>query len=209
MAKLPATMKARPVATGFGQIAAQTKKSPSVTNAGWMAARTESSRTPNTGFSFRKSNPLRFGPVSPLARAGVIRRIVSEGDRSGSPDRAPGRAHVVHGDRHVKGALAQIDRRDGEIRRRAGGARQIDDRPVIGLAVLERPKRRRTSDLETIVDPLVDIRADNRVRAVEHAHEVLTLVHKLAGTDQHLPNPAYRGQSDRRFGAEPDARLFL
>ena len=34
MAKLPATMKARAVATGFGQSAAQMKKSPSVTNAG-------------------------------------------------------------------------------------------------------------------------------------------------------------------------------
>src|ERR1700679_1189279 len=105
---------------------------------------------------------------------------VSEGDRSGSPDRAPGRAHVIHGDCHVKWALAQIDRRDGEIRRRSSGARQIDDRPVIGLPILARPKHRGAANLETIVDPLVAIRADNRWCAVEQAHEVLTLVRKLA-----------------------------
>ena len=34
MAKLPATMKGRAIATGFGHTAAQTKKSPSATNAG-------------------------------------------------------------------------------------------------------------------------------------------------------------------------------
>ena len=209
MAKLPATMKGRAIATGFGQIAAQTKKSPSVTNAGWSGRENRIVDHAEHGLQLSEIEPLRCGPSPPLPARADIPKGVSEGDRSGSPDRAPGRAHVVHGDRHVKGALAQIDRRDGEIRRRSSGAGQIDDRPVIGLAVLERPKRRGASDFETVVDPLVDIRADNRVRAVEHAHEVLTLVHKLAGTDQHLPNPAFRRQGDRRFGAEPDARLFL
>src|SRR5580693_5755455 len=143
------------------------------------------------------------------SRARGFRRSVSEGDRSGSPDRAAGLAHIVHGNRHVKGTLAQIDRGDSEIRWRSGGARQICDRPVIGLAVLERPKRRWASDLETVVDPLVDIRADNRMRAVEHAQEVLAFVHKLARPDQHLPDTALRRQSNNGFGTEPDARLFL
>ena len=70
------------------------------------------------GLQLSEIEPLRCGPTLAAFHAGGFRRSVSEGDRSGSPDRAPGRAHVVHGDRHVKGTLAQIDRRDGEIRRR-------------------------------------------------------------------------------------------
>ena len=133
---------------------------------------------------------------------------VAEGDRSGPPDRAPGRAHLLHGDRHVERALAQIDRGNGEIRRRAGGARQIDDGAVIGLAIL-RPERRGTADFEAIVDPFVHIRAHDRMRAIEHAHEVLALVDELARADQHLPDPALRRQSNRRFRTERDARIFL
>ena len=203
MAKLPAIMKARPAATGFGQIAAQMKKS-SQRHQRWLTGRGQEKivEKGKHGLQLSEIEPLRCGRLPPLS-ARAERVLVSEGDRSGSPDRAPGRTHVIHGDRDVEGALAQIDRRDGEIRRRSGGAGQIDDGPVIGLAVLERSKRCGASDLETIVDSLIDIRADDRVRAVEHAHEVLTLVHELAGTDQHLPNPAHRRQSDRRFGTEP------
>ncbi len=57
MAKLPATMKARPVATGFGQIAAQTKKAPKVASAGRAAMRIVSSTTPNMSVSSRSSSP--------------------------------------------------------------------------------------------------------------------------------------------------------
>ena len=70
MAKLPATMKARPVATGLGQIAAQTKNSPSVTRAGWAAARTISSTNGDT-VQLSEIEPLRCGPVSSPAALAV------------------------------------------------------------------------------------------------------------------------------------------
>ena len=77
--------------------------------------------------------------------------------------------------------------------------------PVIGLAVLQRPKRRGASNFEPVVDALVDIRAHDWVRAVEHAHEVLTLVHKLSGTDQHLQNPTHRQAEKRSSPRNGDA----
>src|ERR1700722_10034533 len=134
-ARLPATMKAPPVVAGFGQIAAQMKKSPSVASAGLAVARAESSTKASTASALgNRALEMRTGVAASRARG--FPTDVSERDRSGSPDRAPGRAHVVHGDRHVKGALAEIDRRDGEIRRRSSSARQIDDRPAISLAIL-------------------------------------------------------------------------
>ena len=69
MAKLPATMKARPVATGFGQSAAQTKKTPSVTKAGAMAARTNSSTNASTGSAFGdRAFEMRTGFAASRAR---------------------------------------------------------------------------------------------------------------------------------------------
>src|SRR5258708_6602429 len=157
-ARLPATMTARPAVTGFGQIAAQIKNSPSVASAGRAADRTESSTKASTASALGNGAHEMWATLTAfrVSGSGVL---VSECDRSGSPDRTSSLAHVIHGDRYVEGAFAQIDRRDGEIRRRSGGARQIDDGAVIGLAVLERSKRCGASDFETLVHPLLDIRA--------------------------------------------------
>src|ERR1700722_7183289 len=178
-AKLTTIMGIRAVVTGFGQVAMQMKNSPRVASVGRAAMSRDSSTTPNI-VSALESAAIRDEAAVCILRLSGSRIVGSESDGSRSPDRAPRRAHAIHGDRHVKRALPHTDRRNGEIRGRAGRARQIDDGPVIGLAVLKRPKCRGTADLETVVDPLVDIRAHNRVRAVEHAHKVLALVAQFA-----------------------------
>ena len=74
MAKLPATMAARPVATGFGHIAAQTRKTPKVASAGRAAARIVSSTTPNMGLQLAELERLR-GARPSLMRAEPLCRL--------------------------------------------------------------------------------------------------------------------------------------
>src|SRR6516162_8157472 len=97
-------MKARLLAPGFGQIATKMKKSPSVANAGRAAVSTVSSTAPNKASALGQSP---FKARRALAcRADRPPIAGAEGDRARSADRASGLAHVIDGDRHVKGAFA-------------------------------------------------------------------------------------------------------
>src|SRR5882724_4758752 len=102
-AKLTTIMGIRAVVTGFGQIAMQMKNSPRLASVGRAAARRDSSITPNI-VSALESACLRRETAVCVLRLGGSRKVGSESDGSRSPDRAPGLAHVIHGDRHVKRA---------------------------------------------------------------------------------------------------------
>src|ERR1700692_3997612 len=96
-AKLTTIMGIRAVVTGFGQIAMQMKNSPRVASVGRAAARRDSSTNPKTVFAPESASIRGEGAVGVL-RLGGSRSVGSESDGSRSPDRAPRRAHAIHGD---------------------------------------------------------------------------------------------------------------